>query len=301
MWCYCGAGRLRSLFCGVVLASFVLLIVRSASGHRRYGCGIGKAAAWTRYPHLSLPGVADPGAAVDHHVGRGAERRSRLLPCRDVHALRSPGRAGDCVGEQSGSLQFYLLSAQLSDGHGGAYEDSSWRGGQASSFWLVVFFVAAGAMRVERLGGAGVYEAFRNFIATDVAKLVELVGEAFTFVFLRITGAEQVVIVSQYTGYEGDVWHGLARIADVGLPIYYTREVLGVAGQADFRAPGAIGAFMLAGGHLGMLAMVMMATALVARAWRYVSQLPGGTPLLAFLSSFVTLSMIEGTLQLSDM
>jgi len=126
--------------------------------------------------------------------------------------------------------------------------------------------------------------------------LVESVTPTIMHFVFRISGAEGVWYASNALPDKFQLDRAFQIVFVDRMSVYYTRSIVGVLTEGDFRAPGIVGAFMLLGGTvaLGVLLLVyLLGTNLL---WTWASKLKSAPVALALTGSALVFFTSEGGL-----
>jgi len=107
------------------------------------------------------------------------------------------------------------------------------------------------------------------------------ISTASMFSILRITGADGVWHTSEYLeARDPGLTERWSAIRDEGVPQFFTRDVVGLIAQGDYRAPGIVGIALLLGGPYGL-------ALLIGLTWREAQTQTYADAFLAMAACFV--------------
>jgi hypothetical protein len=136
------------------------------------------------------------------------------------------------------------------------------------------------AMRMDRMvTDESAMEALNNALLDTGSSVLESAPESAGNLGKRVSGVDGVWFS------ERSLPSGFAPQRFLDLGEYYTRNVVGLDLEGDFRAPGFVGAFMLLGGFAGVVIFTALYTVFLWAVWRWAGSLRTGVVARAWMVS----------------
>jgi hypothetical protein len=152
--------------------------------------------------------------------------------------------------------------------------------------------VAEGLSLVDALGWAAAA------VSTDGMRETSRI--AASHLLLRVTGADGVWLSLDSAPSAIDWSQASGLLWTSTLPVYYTRDVVGIMTEGDLRGPGMVGAFMVMGGSQGVTLFTALLVVGASLAWRALAQLRAGAVACAAGASFLLGWAGDGGFALTD-
>lgn len=164
----------------------------------------------------------------------------------------------------------------------------------------LLYFIIGLQIRIARLEGSGIEEAFAQLLAFDKEAMTIRLQESLAAIFLRIIGGDSLTLTLMYLqdSQAAPTW---AQLSSLGLRDYFTYNVMGVQVPEDFRSPGFIAAFLLVGGLPALLALLPFTLFLWDSLWRSLQRNGMFLGFFSFSAAFLFQILMEGCFLWTDM
>jgi hypothetical protein len=138
------------------------------------------------------------------------------------------------------------------------------------------------------------------FSITQQIDRADLLANSFAGLVSRVGGMDGLLHIIGHEEHadleRGPGWLWRLLVAE-SVPVYHTRDVVGVTTPGDFRAPGFLGGFILLVGSAGAIALVALFVVAMGVLWRWLQGLRTAPVALALCAQYILGFTSEGTMQ----